>query len=341
MTLNGTIATEVGAIKIGTRRVPEEISGEAHYVHTSGDFVINAKEETEKTTVLKTERGDVLRYNPNRELILEAPNGIIKDLTNSALSVHDLILIGNGFFVSTITDKLTIQKDTEIFITDAFMNGDYAFIEGPDLSVSYPGAAELTLRTTGPIRTGKDAVLAASRLNLRGNTFGSYYVPINTNTLNLKVQRLAGDIEILESLGIGTTVQIRGPPDGWGSIVYKEDTHLTLEADRVTMPGPDPIYLYGDMTLYNLNVTTPDKEIYFQPGKTYTLKGDNINIIGAPDQGSEEFYIKMRSFVPGQEWFLNMEADSYFFDRINISDSNAIEYIEIPLGIDAGNNTNM
>ncbi|MFC1632511.1 filamentous hemagglutinin N-terminal domain-containing protein, partial [Candidatus Omnitrophota bacterium] len=201
-------------------------------------------------------------------------------------------------------------------------------------------APNILLQANAGIETTDSAIIQAQNLKLLSNRFGSYTRVLNIDAENIHIERLYNYLTIAESTGIGTSIRLRGPPEGWGAILYNRDANLTLEAQKVSVAGSSPTQFYGNITFYNFECTVPAKELIFQAGKTYTFKG-NLNIIGSPDIGQEEYYIKLRSQDPGQYWYLDLRADSSVIDRINISDCYAGNYIFIPRGINSGNNVNL
>ncbi|MDP3790564.1 MAG: YDG domain-containing protein, partial [Candidatus Omnitrophota bacterium] len=114
-----------------------------------------------------------------------------------------------------------------------------------------------------------------------------------------------------------------------------------LKATRTTVYNDqNPSYFYGNITFYNFECLTPDKELYFEAGRTYTFKG-SLNIVGSPDIGAEEYYIKLRSQTPGSQYYINIDTDTYTLDKVFVSDFYALNYIFIPNGVNEGNNYNM
>ncbi|MFA6610733.1 MAG: hypothetical protein WCT15_07805, partial [Candidatus Omnitrophota bacterium] len=95
-----------------------------------------------------------------------------------------------------------------------------------------------------------------------------------------------------------------------------------------------------NITFYNFVCNTPDKEIYFEAGYTYTFLG-SLDITGSPDIGAEEYYIKLRSQTEGQAWYMNVLSDTLNLNRINIRDAYAINSIYIPIGVKGSNNVNI
>ncbi|MBI4944791.1 MAG: DUF2341 domain-containing protein, partial [Bacteroidetes bacterium] len=128
--------------------------------------------------------------------------------------------------------------------------------------------------------------------------------------------------------------------EGFGAIIYNKDTNLTLNAEKVQLVSTNPTYLYGNITFYNFYCDTPDKEIYFEAGYTYSFY-DSLTIVGAADQGAEEYYIKLYSQNPGEYYYLNVTTQDYLLERVVVQDCYAIEPIIIPKGIDYGNNYNL
>jgi len=47
-----------------------------------------------------------------------------------------------------------------------------------------------------------------------------------------------------KGIGLGSTVMLRGPPSGFGEIIYSADTILPLEAQERAPLGSEPAYFY-------------------------------------------------------------------------------------------------
>ncbi|GEM_PF-2628266 len=143
-------------------------------------------------------------------------------------------------------------------------------------------------------------VIRAPIVNIRANTIGIYEYPVNINAGLTYIYKMAGNIDILESLGIGTSILLRGPPGSGFSIIYSEDSDLTLDsAGSVNIIGTDPIYLYGNITFYDFTCTIPNKTIYFEAGKAYTFIG-TFKIQGAYAQ-----HVKLLSSQKGTQWYID------------------------------------
>ena len=134
-------------------------------------------------------------------------------------------------------------------------------------------SSSIRLEANEKIDSSPEAIISSTNTTLISNKFGSYTCPLIIHSPNIHIKKITGSIDILETTGIGTSILLRGPPDSWGSVIYPEDSHLILEAQITTLQGKDPIYLYGDITFYNFFLDIPDKEIYFEEGRTYTFRG--------------------------------------------------------------------
>jgi len=188
-----------------------------------------------------------------------------------------------------------------------------------------------------PIPEAIIPVIRAPTVTIRANTIGSYEYPVNIDAGLTYIYKTAGDINILESLGIGTSILLRGPPGSDFSIIYSKDSNLTLNAENVNVVGSGPLYLYGNMTFYNFSCTIPDKEIFFEAGHTYTFKGF-LNIKGSlfPEQP-----IRLYSQTEGSFWYLDIQADVPLIDFVAVRDCYSLHSFEIPVGVDCGNNVNL
>ncbi|MCX5681327.1 MAG: filamentous hemagglutinin N-terminal domain-containing protein [Candidatus Omnitrophica bacterium] len=335
-----TVKTENGSIKVGTRRAPSSIIGDPHYVHGQGDFVITQKQTSGQITSIETERGDVLRYDSVKNLTLEAPNGIIKDLTAAPVSAGSLTLIGQGFEIDSTALSIELYKLGNLEIHNTTLEGNTARLVGDGVNVSYLVTANLTLKSDNVIDTSPGVIIQANQVRLVSRQFGTLAVPLEIHASLITLQRTLGSIDIMESIGMGEVIAMRAPPNGFGAIVYNRDTTLVLEAESTTLLGTTPTNLYGNITFTNFNLTTPDKEIYFEAGKVYTFVG-STTIIGALDAGPEEYHIKLRSQTPGSQYFLNIESAEPILSFLNIKDANAINHLFVPIGVQGGNNTNI
>lgn len=181
-------------------------------------------------------------------------------------------------------------------------------------------------------------IISAPLVRISAKEFGTTDFPLAMYTSQLYIGRTEGAIDILESLGIGSSIMLRGPPDGFGAILYNHDASLTLYAEQVRILSK-AVHFYGDIVFYNLSAVIPDQEIYFEAGKTYIFKG-SLSIVGAPDIGSEEFFIKLRSSVEGSYYYLDLSLADYRLERVNVKDAYSLGGAVIPIGVDAGNNVN-
>ncbi|MFH0772626.1 MAG: filamentous hemagglutinin N-terminal domain-containing protein [Candidatus Omnitrophota bacterium] len=232
MTL-GKIATDSGFIKIGSERAPVVISGNPDYVHSEIGFDITEKEETLDMVTLKTATGDILRYNSSGSLTLEAQKGNISDLTSTPLTANSLSLSAQSFLINSLAFAIEIYKTVgNIEITNVELKDTIAILEGKDINVTYLKDGSLTLRSDQAVSALPTVAIQASRVKIIAKEIGSLNSPVTINAGITCVSRTQGDIEISGSAGLGTSILLRGPPDGFGAIVYNSDTNLTLEAQN-------------------------------------------------------------------------------------------------------------
>ncbi|MFC1548504.1 DUF2341 domain-containing protein [Candidatus Omnitrophota bacterium] len=343
-----TIKTELGAIKIGTQRMPDTIVGNPRYIHTKGDIRINAVEKGDDITTLLTDRGDVLRYATEGEVALEAETGSIIQADPNPLPGNYLEFKANDFQINSeaITTHLH-DNNSDIYIEELIkiMENTVA-IEGNGFGkVIYIETNNVTLQTEHDMDTTPGVIIPGNNVKIVARRIGSSDNPVGVSANLTYIKRIQGAIDVSEMWGLGSTIVIRGPdphidPLSWGAIQYNKGSDLVLEAENVLFSGEDSVYLHGNITFHNFSCTVPDKEIYFEAGKTYTFKG-SLDIIGAPDQGPEEYYIKLRSQEEGSPWFLDVQSENYTLDKVNISDCHALDTVIIPDGVNAGNNTNL
>ncbi|MDP3789931.1 MAG: hypothetical protein Q8R48_05970, partial [Candidatus Omnitrophota bacterium] len=219
MTL-GTISTEYGAIMIGTLQAPDEILGTPEYIHTQGDIEIIGKTQTGDMITLETSRGDVLRYSGQGNLTLEAVNGRISDLTLTPLPALKLDIIGNEFnLISSAISTEIYKNNGDIYITNAPIIDNQITLVGPGMNVTYFTTNDITLKSDGAVHTTEGVIIPGNNVQVIARYFGSTGIPLNIDAATTRIKMIEGNIDIRESLGIGTSITLRGPPeDGFGQI---------------------------------------------------------------------------------------------------------------------------
>ena len=132
--------------------------------------------------------------------------------------------------ITALSPNVEIYKTGPIFYIDNVEQLDnLVTIEGDGLNVTYLKTSNVTLKSDGLLDTNSAVILSAPTLTLIANQFGTNANPITIDTANLNIEKTTGDINIVQSTGIGTSILICGPPDGsFGSILYNIDTNLTL-----------------------------------------------------------------------------------------------------------------
>ncbi|MDD4938792.1 MAG: filamentous hemagglutinin N-terminal domain-containing protein [Candidatus Omnitrophica bacterium] len=78
-------------------------------------------------------------------------------------------------------------------------------------------------------------IMQAPEVRVFARQFGTNEAPLNLTASLTYLYRTSGNLDILDSLGIGTSILLRGPPDGFGAIVYDSNSSLNLEAPAGTI----------------------------------------------------------------------------------------------------------
>ncbi|MCX5666880.1 MAG: filamentous hemagglutinin N-terminal domain-containing protein, partial [Candidatus Omnitrophica bacterium] len=245
-------------------------------------------------------------------------NGVIKIVADGNINAN----------LAGATSNIEVNRlDQDISISACTRIGDLITIEGNGLKVTYMVTSDFTLKTDGAIDSTAGAILQGNSVTLIANRFGSTVTPLQIDSPTIHIKRTVGDIDILESVGIGTSVQITGPPDGFGKIIYPKTSSLILEATRTTVStDQNPAQFFGNITFYNFECATSGKVIYFEAGKTYTFEG------AFKLQGATDACIKLLSSDKGNPWYVSTNGSEnltaiWVEDSINISEKEVITHL--------------
>ena len=217
----GTIRTEDGAIRIGAERSPTTITGSPHYVHDNGDIEITQKAQDGAITVLSTSRGDILRYKTTGEVTLEATQGAIRDLTDTTLPADYLKLVAVDVSVKSAAVTTDIYRNIgDIIITASNpLDSNLVTIEGVGINVTYYRSNNVTLQSDNTVATAEGVIIAGNQVKVLARYFGVAITPLAIEAITTYI-KTDGEMNILQSTGIGTSVMITGPPGGFGQILY-------------------------------------------------------------------------------------------------------------------------
>ena len=168
---------------------------------------------------------------------------------------------------------------------------------------------------------------------IRGLTLEAGYEGVVTLNRDLTV---TGDVALLGGTLAGGSHQLT-VGGGWnqagGVFQYDTSTVVFNDVNQVST-------VLGNTTFYNLKIETPDKEMVFEAGSTTTVLND-VRIVGAPDQGADEFYVKFTSTQEGVNYFLDFQPATTFIERIRLQDSHFVNYLYIPIGGEPENGNNI
>ncbi|MFC1805306.1 beta strand repeat-containing protein, partial [Candidatus Omnitrophota bacterium] len=296
-----------------------EDNGGVIKIVSSGIIEVNAKISTD-TLIIGEED------NPAREVIM---------INSSEVKADSISIAAHRMNIRSLAGLTEIYRPEDIKFDSLLLEDNLITLQGEGINITYLQDSALNLKSNGTVATELGVIIQATRVKVDAREFGSIEVPLNIKADNTYINRINGNIGIFESTGLGSTILIRGPPEGFGSIIYSADTNLTLEADKIVLSGEDPTYFYSDMIFYNFECLTPGKEIYFEAGKTYTFLGDTT-IHGIP-----RLTTKLYSSIEGQNWYISIPSGIHDINRISIRDSHNIgnDIICVDLGSNRGNSS--
>lgn len=124
-------------------------------------------------------------------------------------------------------------------------------------------------------------IIQANQVKISAKEFGTISIPLAIKANEIYISRSEGNIEILSSLGIGTNILLRGPPEGFGAIIYNKDVKiLTLETKIGDIKVSKGVFVFSDGILSlksNQNIisegslTASDKIVLLAGGNIVSL----------------------------------------------------------------------
>jgi len=304
--------------------------------------------------------GTLLIYNPSGIEFGSTANVNVGNLIASTLHISDEDFIDGNYTFRKLSDeaaqilnqgRLVAAKGGFIaLLSDSIKNDDDGYISAEQGSVVLASGEAMTLSfdndgliqvaisdaTQSKIDSVEDAIVNTGTIQANSGLVlikAKIARDLFTNAVNndgvIQATRVVegkdGSIEIIAE---GGDIALSG-----GSL--KSD-HTTLNADKVKLLGTDPYYFYGDMTIHNFECLTPGKEIYFEAGKAYTFK-DTLDI----GPHSKNLPVYMQSTDPGSLWYINIEAEDPYVQRVAVSDSYNLSdtTIDATPSLNWGNNT--
>ncbi|MEI7751437.1 MAG: hypothetical protein WCJ71_05020, partial [Candidatus Omnitrophota bacterium] len=156
-------------------------------------------------------------------------------------------VINRGLIVSETPDSINARGSVEISAARLFQNGLIFSNGGVSINVGSLTTDVNPISTQpGPVvfisfddylASGKSgeiplpvAVIQAKEVRVNFKTLGTTEFPVQIRAAHIYLYRTSGDINILETLGMGTSLWMRGPPSEGFSVVYTKDSNLYLEA---------------------------------------------------------------------------------------------------------------
>ena len=78
----------------------------------------------------------------------------------------------------------------------------------------YISSNNIILETNNDVNTAAGVILTGNMVKIISRKTGTIDIPVTINANITYIKRLQGNIDILSSLGIGTSILMRGPPGG-------------------------------------------------------------------------------------------------------------------------------
>ncbi|MFC1804862.1 filamentous hemagglutinin N-terminal domain-containing protein, partial [Candidatus Omnitrophota bacterium] len=243
----------------------------------------------------------------------------VRMINGQQVKARSISLAAHSMNITSLAGLTEIYRPDDIKFDSLLLEDNLITLVGEGINITYLQDSGLTLKSNGAVATESGVIIQATRVRVDAREFGSTEVPLKIQAESTHINRINGNIDIMESIGMGTSILVRGPPEeGFGSIIYSADTNLFLEADKIVFPGEEPTYFYSDITFYNFECLTPGKEIYFEAGHTYTFLGTTTI------QGTEQNTINLHSSVPGEPWFIHIPSNTHKMDELRVWDSHNI-----------------
>ncbi|MDD4980574.1 MAG: autotransporter-associated beta strand repeat-containing protein, partial [Candidatus Omnitrophica bacterium] len=256
---------------------------------------------------------NVFNYAINNTGIIEAQsvanhNGVIELTASGApivntgtleagairVNAQDTTFINKGKLIAgsepTLPDSGKIAIQVGSLVQGGLISADrIVTVEAERVEVVLDGPLALEIDPLLNISPG--VIIQAPEVKIIAKQFGSRTTPLNINAALTYIYRTQGDINILESLGIGTSVLLRGPPDGFGAIVYNRDTNLTLEAQAGGITTYDSAIIRANnlSLIANQNIGSINQHVYFTANALIKVTSYNSSIY--IDSNNSDIYI--------------------------------------------------
>jgi len=335
-------------------RITSAVKNDGTIITNGGKVILTAK-------VLN----GVFDYAVNNTGIIEAKNivnhnGVIEITAQGAPVINSGSLIAGKVRVEikdagfTNTGKINAEK---IYITskDIWLGGP---IGGPTTKIIEIVTGEITTINShtlapdpDPVNNNPTAIIQANQVRISAKKFGTATAPIRIIANLMQINRIGGNIDILNSTGIGTSILLRGPPDGFGSIIYNLDTNLTLNAssgaiyiginvrlaaNNLTLKSQNGIYSIGSLITLNTLTLISDGDIYslgLLKSSNLIERGNTFKIGGIFYPG----YTDIENADGAMEFIANTNVSGPYSDYNIIIDPNVILTLTGNTSFTAGN----
>jgi filamentous hemagglutinin family protein len=307
---------DVGAISV----VVEEAAQEAVFgpdgarmasaIKNSGTIQANGGKVVLTAKVLN----NVFDYAINNEGIIEAQSLGSKD-GKVILSAEGAPIRNAGTIKAT---NISITAPQEKVINDGLIYAqEKVSIEADSLETT----KNQTDEQGNPVSGVYDSLIQAKEIQILAKKIGGLYNPIALYAGSIYIGRTQGDIDLLASLLMGDNVLLRGPPDGFGAIVYNKDSNLTLDSlqgrifvgNNVTLVAKNLSLLAQD-GIYSEGSLLPTQDLYLISNGPITsigvLKARNLYERGASFLVGGVFHV-VHAYAQNADGAINLNTGNY------------------------------
>ncbi|HPS20816.1 MAG TPA: filamentous hemagglutinin N-terminal domain-containing protein, partial [Candidatus Omnitrophota bacterium] len=244
------------------------------------------------------------------------------------------VIISNTSDLVIEADEIKINAETALDHTislyargDLYINSSVTSAENIILHADYDKNLTGDI-TYGSVVTAAGVVIKGNEVQLIADRFGEIN-PIRIDAVTTKIKKMQGSFELSDSrLLTDEYVQVTDSTSTYtNQVQYRHETNLFLDASTINFPGTQTINLYGNMTFNNFYCYVPNKYIYFESGRVFTIEGI-WQVHGAFGELTHLY-----GNVEGQYWYANLKGG---FDSIDlyfcaVRDANHVGDFEVPM----------
>jgi filamentous hemagglutinin family protein len=199
----------------------------------TGDTYLQADENIQVNADIKISSGDLnILADANNDGIGEFQqlSGIIQNTGSGNILIDGSgALTLNQLIAKSGLIQVGSRRTPEIITSSRTIDG-FLTIEEEGQLFTYINTDDPGIENTQSVTIQLGITVIANELEIISKQIGTLEVPLKLQANHIRITRTTGDIDILESIGIGSSIMLRGPPDGFGAIIYPDSSSLSLQA---------------------------------------------------------------------------------------------------------------